>query len=160
MFTGDWFLPNEEANAVTNLADQGIDVVTGHVNSPKVLIDSRSSRNLFLRLSRERFLTCAAALSHRCRMELGAHVREIRDRFPAGATPPRNVMGSLKDGSVKMSPYGPAVSDDAKKACEEVKSKMMAGTFQMFKGPLKDNKGNVVLPEGKAFDDQDPAYGG
>jgi simple sugar transport system substrate-binding protein len=25
IFTGDWFLPNEEANAVTNLADQGVD---------------------------------------------------------------------------------------------------------------------------------------
>jgi simple sugar transport system substrate-binding protein len=28
---------------------------------------------------------------------------------------------------------------------------MVAGKFDIFKGPLKDNKGNVVVPAGKTF---------
>ncbi len=47
IFTGDWFLPNEEANAVTNLCDQGVDVITGHVDSPKVLIQTAEKRGVY-----------------------------------------------------------------------------------------------------------------
>ncbi len=63
-------------------------------------------------------------------------------------------MGSLKDGAVKLSPYGPAVSKDAQDKIEAVKAQMMAGTFQMFKGPLKDNTGKEVIPAGNPYDDQ------
>ena len=28
---------------------------------------------------------------------------------------------------------------------------MMAGSFDIFKGPLKDNKGDVVIPAGKTL---------
>ena len=49
--------------------------------------------------------------------------------------------GGLKEGFVKMSAYGPTVSDAAKKNADDVKAKMMAGSFDIFKGPLKDNKG-------------------
>ena len=48
-----------------------------------------------------------------------------------------------------MSPYGAMVTDAAKKDADAIKAKMMAGTFDIFKGPLKDNKGNVVLAAGK-----------
>jgi basic membrane protein A len=48
-----------------------------------------------------------------------------------------------------MSAYGPAVTDAAKKQADDVKAKMIAGTFDIFKGPLKDNKGKEVLAAGK-----------
>ena len=35
IFTGDWFLPNEEANAVTNLADQGSMWYPGTSTAPR-----------------------------------------------------------------------------------------------------------------------------
>jgi basic membrane lipoprotein Med (substrate-binding protein (PBP1-ABC) superfamily) len=38
IFTGDWSLPVREAEATNSLVDQGIDVVTCHVDSPKVVI--------------------------------------------------------------------------------------------------------------------------
>src|SRR6202012_4552781 len=68
---------------------------------------------------------------------------------------PKNVMGSVKDDSVKLSPYGPGVAKETQDKIEDVKGQMVKGTFQMFKGPLKDNQGNVVIPDGKAFGDQD-----
>jgi simple sugar transport system substrate-binding protein len=56
--------------------------------------------------------------------------------------------GGLKDDFVKMSPYGAAVSAPAKKKADEIKAQMLAGKFQIFKGPIKDNKGNTVIPAG------------
>jgi basic membrane protein A and related proteins len=32
---------------------------------------------------------------------------------------------------------------------------MMAGSFDIFKGPLKDNKGNTVIAAGKQFKQTD-----
>jgi simple sugar transport system substrate-binding protein len=54
-----------------------------------------------------------------------------------------------------MSPYGSMVPDAAKKDAESVKAKMLAGSFDIFKGPIKDNKGNVVVAAGKTFKQTD-----
>src|SRR5262249_23531192 len=40
IFTGDWSLPVKEAEATNSLIDQGVDVVTCHVDSPKVVIEN------------------------------------------------------------------------------------------------------------------------
>ena len=68
---------------------------------------------------------------------------------------PNFLRGGLKEGYVKMSAYGPAVSDAAKKAADATKAKMMAGTCDIFKGPLKDNKGKEVIPAGKSLKQTD-----
>jgi basic membrane protein A and related proteins len=47
------------------------------------------------------------------------------------------------------------VTDAAKKDADGVKAKMIAGTFDIFKGPLKDNKGKEIIPAGKAFKQTD-----
>ena len=59
---------------------------------------------------------------------------------------PNLLRGGLKDGYVKMSAYGPAVGDAAKKKADEIKAAMMKGGFVIFKGALKDNKGDDRHP--------------
>ena len=56
--------------------------------------------------------------------------------------------GGLKEGIVKTSPYGPAVGEAARKQAEETRSKLMAGDFSIFKGPLLSNTGKTVIPAG------------
>ena len=40
IFTGDWSMPVKEAEATNSLIDQGVDVVTCHVDSPKVVVEN------------------------------------------------------------------------------------------------------------------------
>ena len=61
----------------------------------------------------------------------------------------------LKEHIVKPSPYGPAVSEKAKKAADDVKAKFMDGTFVIYKGPMKDNSGKTVIAAGKSYDRTD-----
>ncbi|HTB57771.1 MAG TPA: BMP family ABC transporter substrate-binding protein, partial [Polyangia bacterium] len=49
---------------------------------------------------------------------------------------------------VKVSPYGKAVSAATKKKADAAKAKFMAGTMVIYKGPLKDNTGKVVIAAG------------
>ena len=44
IFTGDWSLPVKEAEATNSMIDQGIDVVTMHVDSPKVVVQTAAKR--------------------------------------------------------------------------------------------------------------------
>jgi len=47
IFTGDWSLSVKEAEATLNLIDQGVDVMTCHVNSPKVVIEQAERRGIY-----------------------------------------------------------------------------------------------------------------
>ncbi len=47
IFTGDWSLPVKEAEAANSLIDQGADVLTAHVDSPKVIIETAERRGVF-----------------------------------------------------------------------------------------------------------------
>ena len=57
---------------------------------------------------------------------------------------------------VKVSPYGPMVSAEAKKKADEVKAALTAGNYVIFKGPLADNKGNTVIASGVSRGQTDP----
>jgi basic membrane protein A len=75
--------------------------------------------------------------------------KQIIDAARSGKPHPNFVRGGLKDGFVKTSPYGPAVSEAARKNADAVKAKMIAGGFDIFAGEMKDNTGKVVIPKGK-----------
>src|SRR3954451_3958172 len=48
IFTGDWAMPVKEAEAATSLINQGVDVLTCHVDSPKVIIQTAEKRGIFV----------------------------------------------------------------------------------------------------------------
>jgi basic membrane protein A and related proteins len=49
IFTGDWSDPVKEAEAANSMADQGIEVITCHVDSPKVVIETAERRGILPR---------------------------------------------------------------------------------------------------------------
>ena len=158
IFTGDWSMAVKEAEATNSMADQGCDVFTMHVDGPKVIVETAAKRGKMVcgyhasqaKLAPNAYLTGAEW------NWLTAYNTFI-DAARTGKPHPNFVRGGLKDGFVKMSTYGPMVPDAAKKAADDVKAKMIAGSFDVFKGPLKDNKGKEVIPAGKVFKQTDLA---
>ena len=147
VFTGDWSLPVKEADAANSLIDQGIDVLTSHVDSPKVIVQTAEKRGIYS----VGYHTSQAALAPKGYLTgaqwnwskvYEAYLKTVKDKTPIEHL----VRGGLASGFVTTSPYGPAVTEEAKAAAEKVKAEMMAGTFVIFKAGLKDNKGAVVVP--------------
>ena len=68
--------------------------------------------------------------------------------------------GGLKEGVVKSSPDSAMVSEGARKNAEDVRKKMMAGSFDIFAGELKDNTGKVVVPKGRSIKQTDLVLAG
>jgi simple sugar transport system substrate-binding protein len=75
----------------------------------------------------------------------------------AGEAIPNFVRGGLAEGFIKMSDFGPAVSDAARNQFEATKAAILAGGFAVIQGPLTDNRGNVIATEGQAFEETDVA---
>ncbi len=152
IFTGEWSMSIKEAEATNSLADQGVDVFTMHVDGPKVVVETAAKRGKMVcgyhasqaKLAPAAYLTGAE-------WNWSTAYKTFIDAAQNGKPHPNFLRGGLKEGYVKMSPYGSMVTDAAKKDADGIKAKMLAGSFDIFKGPLKDNKGNVVLAAGKAY---------
>ncbi len=152
IFTGDWSMPVKESEAATSLINQGADVLTCHVDSPKVVIETAEKRGI---------KTCGYHASQAVIAPKGyltgaewnwqkVYTDYVTD-IKTGKKFPNLLRGGLKEEIVKMSPYGKDVSDESKKAADAVKAKFMDGSFVIFKGPLKDNMGKEIIAAGKSY---------
>ena len=161
IFTGDWFMPNKEADAATSLIDQGVDVLTCHVDSPKVILETAEKRGVMCcgyhangsALAPKGYLTGSEWNWSKVFID---YVNNMRD----GKELTHLVRGGLKDGIVKVSPYGPMVTSETKALADAAKASAMKGELIIFKGPMKDNTGKMVMDAGKSSIQTDPSLEG
>ena len=154
--TGDWSLPIKEAEAANSLIDQGVDVLTCHVDSPKVVVETAERRGIAVcgyhadqaALAPKGYLTGAEW------NWITPYTLHVKDAM-AGKPMVNFLRGGLKDGFVKTSAYGKAVSAAARKNADAVKAQMMKGDYVIFKGSLKDNLGKTVIAAGAAHKQTD-----
>ena len=157
VITGDWSLPVKEAEAANSMIDQGVDVITCHVDSPKVIVETAERRNIFVcgyhanqaALAPKGYLTGAEW------SWVTPYTLHVKDAM-AGKPLVNFLRGGLKEGFVKPSAYGKAVSDPARKAADGIKAQMVKGDYVIFKGPIKDNAGKTVIAGGTAQKQTDP----
>jgi simple sugar transport system substrate-binding protein len=152
IFTGEWSLAVKEAEATNVLVDQGADVITCHVDSPKVVVQTAAGRGAFVcgyhanqsALAPEKYLTGAE-------WNWGKVYTDFVNDTIADKPLGNFVRGGLPDGFVKMSPLGPGMPEAGKKQFEATLAQINKGGFAIIKGPMKDNTGKVVVPDGKSF---------
>ncbi len=152
IFTGDWSMPSKEADATNSLADQGVDVITMHVDSPKIIVEQAEKRGIFVTgyhasqapLAPKGYLTGAE-------WNWGAVYTQYVQAMQTGKPfdhVAHLLRGGFKEGFIKMSPYGAAVSADAKAKADAAKAALTDGSLVIFKGPLNDNAGKTIIAAG------------
>jgi simple sugar transport system substrate-binding protein len=158
IFTGDWSMPVKEAEATNSLIDQGVDVLTCHVDGPKTMVENAARRGAMVcgyhvnqsPLAPKAYLTGAE-------WNWEALYPKFVKMIAAGETIPNFYRGGLKEEIVKCSPYGEAVSAEARKHADEVKAKFLSAEgYTIFKGPIMDNKGKAVITAGTDRGQKDP----
>ena len=149
IFTGDWSMPVKEAEATNSLIDQGVDVITCHVDGPKTVVENAARRGAMVcgyhvnqaTLAPKAYLTGAE-------WDWESLYPRFVKMFTSGQSIPNFYRGGLKEGLVKVSPYGAMVAEAARKHADDVKAKLTAGNYVIFKGPVADNKGKTVIASG------------
>ncbi len=157
IFTGEWSLAVKEAEATNALIDQGADVITCHVDGPKVVMETAAGRGAYVcgyhadqsPLAPDLYLTGAEWNWAQVYTEMVATMQN-------GGTIPNFSRGGLAEGYIKMSPLAPAVTDAARAQFEATRAEIMLGGFAALRGPLNDNTGAEIVPAGAALVETDP----
>lgn len=158
VFTGDWSLPVREAEATNALVDAGCEIITCHVDSPKVVIETAEKRGVKTLghnasqapLAPKGFITGAEYKWETIYKAFAASVGK-------GEALPNFYTGGYHNDMVQNTPFGAGASEEARKAATQAIADLKAGK-PIYVGPLKDNKGKVVID--KSFDNYDPVLDG
>ena len=158
IFTGDWSKPVKEAEAANALIDAGCDVLTCHVDGPKVVIETAEGRGVKscghntsqAPLAPKGFITGAE-------YKWSTIYKLMADALAKGDAIPNVIMGGYHNDMVANTPYGAGASPEAIKAADAAIADLKAKK-PIYVGPLKDNKGNVVID--KPMDNYDPVLDG
>jgi simple sugar transport system substrate-binding protein len=156
IFTGEWSLPVREAEATNALVDAGCDVITCHVDSPKVVIQTAESRGV---------KTCGHNASQAPLAPKGfitgaeykwiTIYEQYAKTLAAGGTLPNFLTGGYDNDFVQNTPYGAGATPEAIAAADAAKAEMKAKKAY-YVGPLKDNTGKEVIPAGTEHAPYDP----
>ncbi len=155
IFTGDWSLPVREAEAANALVDAGCDVITCHVDGPKVVIETAEKRGAKTcghnasqaPLAPKGFITGAE-------YKWETIYKQYADELAKGQPLPNMLAGGYEADFVQNTPFGAGATDEAKKAAVAAMADLKAKK-PIYVGPLKDNKTGKVVIE-KTYDNLDP----
>jgi basic membrane protein A len=158
IFTGEWSMPVREAEAANALIDAGCDVITCHVDGPKVVIETAESRGVKscghnasqAPLAPTGFITGAE-------YKWETIYKLYADALAAGTEVPNFVVGGYHNDMIRNSAYGAGATPEAVAAADAAIAGLKEGK-PIYVGPLKDNAGNVVI-EG-SMDNYDPVLDG
>ena len=158
VITGDWNNPVREAEVTNSLVDQGVDVIVANVDSAKVMIENAERRGIFScgyhtdlsELAPKGFLTGAE-----WNWAAGA---QFVQAWQTGGTYPNLLRGGFRQDMVGLSPFGRAVPQEVRARILKIKQGFADDSFKLYRGPLKDNEGNVVLREGQVIANDDNAF--
>ena len=155
--TGDWDNPVKEAETVNSLVDQGVDVIVANVDSPKVAIETAERRGVYS-CGYHTDLSALGAqwFSNRRGVELGEGRRfrkGLADRRQLSQPVSRRLQAATWSRSARsarrcLRPVGTEVL--------KARQGFVDDSLKLYKGPLKDNEGNHILPQGRRDHRQRP----
>ncbi len=156
IFTGDWSLPVREAEAANALASAGCDVVACHVDSPKVIVETLERRGVKscghntsqAALAPKGFITGAET-------KYETIYKGFAELLARGEPLPNVAIGGYDKDMVTSTPFGAGASEEARRAATEAIAALRTGQ-PMFAGPIRDNKGNVIVAPGSALGNYAP----
>jgi len=145
IITGEWSLPVREAESTNALIDAGCDVIACHVDSPKVVVERAEARGIKTcghnadqsALAPKGFITGAE-------LKWGTVYTQYAAMIAKGEKLPNVNEGGYDKDMVKSTAFGAGAGEAALKAVLETIEGLKAGK-PIFVGPLKDNKGNIVV---------------
>ena len=153
VWVNSWYDPGKESDATKTLIDQGSDMITQHTDSPAPL-QVAENRGVF------GFGQASDMAAYAPRAQLTAILDDWSDYYIQrtqdvmdGSWKSQNIWYGMKEGMVKIAPYGDAITDAARDAAEKVRIGITDGSMHTFAGPIRNQKGEEVLAAGKSLTD-------
>ncbi len=152
VWTGGWWEPQKEAEAVNAFADQGIDVIAEQVDSPITIAETALKRNVYV-IGKDVDISDRAgdAWLTGVSWDWGPMMVDLVKEIDAGTWKPSHVRGDLATGNVVLDPFGKAVPEDVQALATAAKESLIAGDNAVFAGPIERQDGSIAVPKGETM---------
>ncbi|WP_286977645.1 BMP family ABC transporter substrate-binding protein [Acetomicrobium sp. UBA5826] len=150
-----WIDPGKEKEAAKALVDAGADVLAMHANTGSVPQAAEEAgvyvvgyNNDMSQYAPTKHLTAPV-------WNWGVVYKYTVEKVINGTWEPEDIWWGLDKGMVALAPYAKDVPDAVKDLVEGERQRIASGEWDVFEGPIKDNKGNLIVKEGQKLTDQD-----
>ena len=155
IWISSWYDPGKERQAAETLIAQGADIITQHTDSTAP-VQAAEAKGVYAigyhsdmsKYGKKSHLTAATHV-------WGNYYTTVVKAVLAGKWKSGAVWGGIKEGMIKLAPFGPAVPASVKQLVGEREKAIGAGTLHPFQGPVKDQSGKVRIAKGKTMSDGD-----
>lgn len=152
IWTGAWWDPQREADATRAFAAEGIDVIASQVDSPITISETAQELGVMV-IGKDVDISDRAGDSWVTGVSWnwGPMMTDMVEQIQAGTWEPSHVRGDLRTGHVILDPFGPQVPEEVATEVLALKEEILAGTFDIWAGPILDQDGETVIAEGETL---------
>ena len=148
-----WYDPGKEAEAAKALIDQGADVITQHTDSTAaVQVAEKEGVIAFGQASDMDSFAPKAVMTSIIDDWAPYYVERVKAAMD-GTWKQQDAWHGLKEGMVDMAEYDSALPYDLAEKVKRLEADLISGKVHSFAGPIYDQAGKLVVPEGKNADD-------
>jgi simple sugar transport system substrate-binding protein len=154
VWVNEWFNPPKETEAATALINGGADVLFQNTDSSAVLQTAE-------KMGKRAFGWDSDMTAYGPKAHLGSaiinwgpyYVKAVGEALE-GKWATGQVWWGVKEGAIDMVSIAADVPDDTKKRVAEVRAGLKDGSFAIWKGPIMDNTGKVLIAKDVVADDK------
>lgn len=154
VWISSWYDPGKEADGAKVLADQGVDVISQHTDSPAPM-----------QVAEQRGLKAFGQASNMTRFGPTAHLTAIVNNWAPyyvsrvksvldGSWKSGAIWGGLDSGLVQMAPYS-NMPEEVKALASKTEASIKSKTLHPFAGPISDQTGAIKVAAGQTMADDD-----
>ena len=155
VWVGDWFNPPKETEAATALINGGADVLMQNTDSSAVLQTAE-------KMGKRAFGWDSDMTAYGPKAHLGSavinwapyYIKAVRDVLENKWATGEKTWWGHKEGAIDMVSVAADVPEDVRKKVDEIKAGLKDGSFSIWKGPIADNTGKVVVAKDTVADDK------
>ncbi|MCL6415094.1 BMP family ABC transporter substrate-binding protein [Aestuariirhabdus sp. Z084] len=153
VWINSWYDPAKEREAAEALIAQGADIINQHTDSPAP-VQAAEEKGVYA-FGYDSDMTAFGPKAHLTGsvVHWGGFYTETAKAVLDGTWKADDTWGGMAADMVKMAPYNAAIPKDVVAQVEGLKTKIIDGSFHPFQGPIKNQQGKVVVPEGTTMKD-------
>ena len=154
VWVNEWFNPPKETEAATSLINGGADVLMQNTDSSAVLqAAEKMGKRAFGWDSDMKAYAPQAHLASSIINWTPYYTKATKDVLE-GTWTTGSAWWGVKEGAVDLVSLADDIPEDVKKHVDDIKAGLKDGSFVIWKGPVVDNKGKVLLAKDAVADDE------
>lgn len=155
VWSNTWFDPATEKQAAISLLDKGVDVLAAYQDSPAGIQAAAERKVWGIGNDSDMGRFAPETYISNPKWNWGPYYVKAVKSVMDGTWKSEAYFGSMKEGITEMAPLGKNVPADVKELVEKKKQEILAGTFDVFQGPIVDQDGKVRFEQGKKMTDKE-----